>query len=139
MADSGPALYKLPRQMGWVAGAVALVGSFCVDFLRHPEDDPLEMICRACIWAGLAAVLAAVLGFLLFLALGGNPQKEPSSEGEELDVAPSLLEGPGRLVDLTAGSVDDGLEPVGSPSELDGFSAEEMARAVQSQLRAEDS
>lgn len=132
-------LHKLPMQLGWGLALLAFVGSLGISFMSDADADFLEMLAQACMWAGLASVFGAVMGYMVFLALGGHDQDE-EPEGEDSDIAvggPSMAGSTGRLVDLTAGDDDlDDLEE--SPSELDEFSAEEISRAVQTQLRADE-
>ncbi len=125
-------MHKLPKQLGWGLGLLAFVGSLVWDFQRAPESDPVEMLMKAAMWGGLCSVLAAVVGYLLFLALGGN-------EAEELEMpeplaAPEPMPMPGRFVDLSAG--DDQVEepPSAAAEDLRGYAPDDIAQAVRSQL-----
>jgi hypothetical protein len=100
--------------------------------------------------------VSGILGYLVFLALGGHElyateeppaEEEPTVAEEEVEDGETGLDATavttrGQLVDLV--STPERLVPdlapytlKEPPTELEGFSAEEMARAVQAQLASD--
>jgi len=131
-------LHKLPKQLGWGLGLLAFVGSLVWDYQRSPNPDTMETLMKAAMWGGLCSVVAAVLGYLLFLALGGNEaEAEAVPEPFETIGPPEPLVTPGRFVDLAAGEVTE-MPPPDDVDDLRDYAPADIARAVRGQLADEE-
>jgi len=157
-----PRVYKLPRCLGWGLGTLAFVTSLSIDYLRphEPPADWSQVFAKALVWGGLCAFLSGIVGYLVFLALGGHSlyateEEEPAEAEQEPEEVEGALEEGEPGLDATAVSPQGSLIDLVSapethvpeftphkvqepPSELENFSAEEMARAVQAQLASRE-
>jgi hypothetical protein len=147
-------------------GILVGMGSLVIGFLGAPSEDPTVLIARACVWGGMFSCAFGFVGYLVFLALGGNPEPDfppelaelgeeedlddEERELEEADTELSERELPigvppqrGALVDVTsrpeAEEGEDLVPPIAEPlAEIEGYSPEELARAVKTQLMDDD-
>jgi hypothetical protein len=133
-------VHRLPRQLGWGLGLLAFVCSLAIDFQRAPDQELASLFGHAMMWGGLCAILCAIVGYLVCLALGTNipPPEEPT-----LVPLPPAEEEPlpqtGQLMDMAVGD-EIIMPPIPDvEEEFSPYSPEEVAQAIRTQLGAEES